>query len=421
MTRTGLASMLKLCLILLSLGVGLGINASRPIDGPQETPNSVEEVALRSQFIELSFLKLAEPIRYLEETEEQRTAWERVAQQCSLVDISDTVDDSCFLELTTYYTNQPIWDYSRMRYYDSFRGVVHLNVRPINSRPRMLSYGYADYAIDQVPLWSDIFDGRLAERKEKLLQVMEDETCMKLGTPESAGIQEDLALECSAREIYKYATYLDACAIAFQRLEVLHAPDETSSTPGVFSKFNMSKYLIESFVHDYELQNLAVKRLQQGYMHSHWVTKQCSSNDLVLLPNPWLPKESQHIQWSNDKDFLNAVDLTHDTLLKIAAKSGDEWAIMSYPLSSRTSSEFNADVRARYPLLMHRHLASTKHAGLSGELQTIERNRHRAKAYLLLEELAGKEVAQEEIDISGLHEEINYVRSGGELKYPFAE
>jgi hypothetical protein len=183
----------------------------------------------------------------------------------------------------------------------------------------------------------------------------------------------------------------------------------------------MSKYLIESFVYDYELRNLAVKMLQQGYLHSQWVTKQCSSNDPLVLPNPWLPKENQHIQWSNGKNFLNAIDLTHDTLLKIAAKSGDEWAIMSYPLSSHTSSEFNSDVRIRYPLLMHRHLGSTRWTGLSGDLPKLERNRHRAKAYLMLEELAGTKIAQEEIDISSLQDEINYVHSGGELKYPFPE
>ena len=119
----------------------------------------------------------------------------------------------------------------------------------------------------------------------------------------------------------------------------------------------------------------------------------------------------------SSQQFFKAVNHTHDVLLKIAAKSGDRWAIMSYPLGIFTSGEFNDDVAARYPLLMHRHLGS-KTGWFRSELTEQEQAQHRAQAYLILERTIGENVANLEYDPITLEDEIKYVFNGGPLNYP---
>ena len=109
---------------------------------------------------------------------------------------------------------------------------------------------------------------------------------------------------------------------------------------------------------------------------------------------------------------MSSIKRTHDVALKIAAKSGDEWAIRSL---SQLSGDLISDVLEKYPLLVHRHLGSDT-GGFSDELEWEELRRHEAKAYLLLKDLAGGEVAQREFDPSRLQEEIDYIRNGGELE-----
>ncbi|MXW06689.1 MAG: hypothetical protein F4Z87_00890 [Gammaproteobacteria bacterium] len=121
--------------------------------------------------------------------------------------------------------------------------------------------------------------------------------------------------------------------------------------------------------------------------------------------------------WNVSRDrMFQQINRTHDTLMKIAAKCGDSWAIQSFPLGIFTSSEFNDYVMERNPLLMHRHLGS--HTGwFRSELTFTERLQHQAKAFLLLEESVGEKNARKEYDPIELEEAIEYVSEGGELKY----
>ena len=355
-----------------------------------------------------------------EDSEMQRAAWETVLERCRPVEAGTVISDSCHVALTTYFSTQPIWAYGELRYFDSFRGLKLLWVRRINERPFLLAYSRADYAIEKVPLLGDIFDGQVNQRLERFGQVLEDEECENLNRRRSTGIKENLAVRCSAREIYKYATYLDVCATGKQRLEALNAIDELSKERDL-TTYDMSVSLTENKIQDFESRTLLLEQLEKGYLHAYWVTEQCNSNRLALVPNPWVSATDQSVQWSTDKNFLRAIRRTHDVALRIAAKGGDAWAIRSFPLSAHNSGEFNEDVREKYPLLIHRHLASYTGSGLSKDLAREERRRHQAKAYLILEDQEGIQVAQKVIDISDLSEEIIYVRGGGELTYPFSE
>lgn len=410
------------------MSLGLTALIAGPIDVCLASPSSGENEKISNLLLHdfshshpshSANLVSADPSWSLKESTEQQVAWKLVLKRCTPVETGNTVERSCFDALSAYYIDQPVWDYSKMHYFDSLRGVTLVEAKYINHRPFVLPYGYEDYAIGKVPLWGDIFDGNVAERQSRYLKVIADDSCLELSTRQHRGMNENLAERCAAREMYKYATYLEACMIAIQRLSSLDATADQNEISGHHSVYDVSVNLIEKHVNVFESRNLAVRRMQKGYLHAHWVTKQCSSNDLILDPNPWLTNQENPVAWSADQKFFLAIAQTHDIALKIAAKSGDEWAIRSFPLNERNSIEFNEDVARKYPLLMHRHLASSASRGLGRQLDSKERMHHKAKAYLMIEELAGSQVAQEEIDISKLREEINFVLNGGKLKYPF--
>lgn len=124
-----------------------------------------------------------------------------------------------------------------------------------------------------------------------------------------------------------------------------------------------------------------------------------------------------HDQFIEDEELILSIQRTDDVALRISAKSGDEWAIRSFPLGIFTGNELVPELLEKYPLLMHRHLGS-RTSGFRSELDWRDQEHHRAKAYLLLEELAGPDLARREFDFSKLQESVDYLRNGGELKYP---
>lgn len=72
---------------------------------------------------------------------------------------------------------------------------------------------------------------------------------------------------------------------------------------------------------------------------------------------------------------------THDNLLKLAARAGDEWALITY-YPGRESAEYLNDLYELKPILVHRHLGATLGFSLTDE----EQLQHRVKAYVMLKE-----------------------------------
>lgn len=380
-----------------------------------QAPLPDEAVKVISGVRKANFSVPPEPLTYYQELEEQKAAWLRAVGQCTPVRPGEILSDECLADLTKYYIDQPVWDYSDIYYYDGIMGFSPLRVGRMNLRYRLLPFNYTDYAMGKFPLWSDLFDGHLKERQERFLQVVADADCMELSSRTSGGIHEEMSERCSARDMYKYAAYLDACAVASQRLKKLSAPNRHTQRFGNSSVYEVSVQVIESRIEDQSSRDLALKRLQKGYLHAYWVSEKCERNGYTLLSrvNP-----ADNNQWSLRHDTngtLDAIERSHDVALTISARSGDEWAIRSYVFGTYTGDELNNQVREKFPLLTHRILAE---GGFGGELTPVERDRHRAKAYLLLMEMAGTSVAQSEYKPDRLAEEIEFVRSGGELKYP---
>ncbi|MCY3541671.1 MAG: hypothetical protein F4X56_05610 [Gammaproteobacteria bacterium] len=365
----------------------------------------------------------ADPTAHIEESEEHQDAWQQALKKCLPINRFEILEDEeCLEALQRYFLNEPVWAYSILHYYDRVEGLKPLPVKLANSRPRILPYSYADFLTKDIPYWRDIFDGNLHRNISRFRQVTREDECMELSKQTSIGIQANLAKQCEARGMFKYATFLEACNVSMQQMLILiNHPD----IGGVFKSESSSGYeaaleVIEKEIEDGAQREIARQRLEKGFLHTIWLRYECEPWGYSLLPDsetPPPPKQPTTMTWNVSRDrMFQQINRTHDTLMKIAAKCGDSWAIQSFPLGIFTSSEFNDYVMERNPLLMHRHLGS--HTGwFRSELTFTERLQHQAKAFLLLEESVGEKNARKEYDPIELEEAIEYVSEGGELKY----
>lgn len=365
-----------------------------------------------------------DPMSHFEESTEHKAVWQLAKQECTPIDLFELfTDQACMEALTEYFLNEPVWAYSQLNYYDPMRGLQPLPIKLINSRPRILPYSYADFQLDDIPHWRDIFDGKVPQRENTYFAVVANPKCKALSERSSVGIQSALAEQCAARELFKYATYLDSCFVALQRESVLI---NIPGFSGILSNETGSAYanmqdIIKEKIEDKTQQERALKRLEKGLLHAVWMRTQCSEHGYVMFPDIEVDESIEipkTLFWQPGMvSMYHSINVTHDIILKIAAKSGDPWAIQSYPLGILTSSEFNVDVQRDHPLLFHRHLGSPT-GWFRSELTEPERAQHQAQAYIMLKESIGAHKASFEYDPSELEEEIKFVTNGRKLKYP---
>lgn len=387
---------------------------------------SAMETSLLDYLNPSDFSVPTDPMSHFAESSEQKAAWQRAKNECTPIDVHEIFDDqTCMEALTDYFLNEPVWAYSQLNYYDRKKGLQLLPIKLMNSRPSILPYSYADLQADEIPRWRDIFDGEINQRARTLLEVSANPKCKVLSERASQGIQHDLAEQCAARELFKYATYLDGCFVAVQRENLLV---NTPSLSGILSNESSSTYAVVQTIIKEKIPNVAQRtsaqnRLEKGLLHAVWMRAQCSENGYAMLPDIEIDetmKFPKSIFWQPDTiKVFQRINGTHDIILKIAAKCGDSWAIQSYPLGIFTSSEFNEDVQNDYPLLFHRHLGSPN-GWFRSELTLEEQAQHRAQAYLMLKATLGAKKASLEYDPTELKEAIEYVTEGRELKYPRA-
>ena len=369
-----------------------------------------------------------DPVHASQISEPQHEAWKKVLEQCVPINSRGELSESCESALAEYFPTEPVWD-NRMYYYQKHTGLQILHPLVfLYDRDNVidLPYSAADF-LDKYPVWSDIFDGNVERRVETFLEVINDPTCTDLMSSKSVGIQENLASQCEAKELFKYAVYLDACSSAMNRHYIL-SDEAPESLPLTFddespTKYDLSLQFIRREIESADDRKIAKRRMEKGYLLAYWTVQQCKSHGYVLMPGltarmPASPSRSKTsdqslLEWDHtwswyDKRLLGR---TYQNTLTIAAKSGHEWAIRTYDLNSVSGQAFRAELQHRYPILVHRWLG--RKTG-----KTELHRRHRAKAYLLLKEKAGEAIAQLEYDSVDLATEIQYVMDGGELSYP---
>lgn len=361
-----------------------------------------------------------EPLTFQDNQELQHTVWKHALKQCERASTKSSPSTECVAALTEYFVNEPVWKYSRLYYYSDPMGLLLTTYNEINRRHFKLPYSYDDYSMEQIPMWGDIFDGRLEQRKALFSKVTQDPQCAKLGSSANVGIQEDRAEQCSARELYKFAAYLDACTASLQRHQVLTSPTRSREDKyKELDRFETSKHVVLENIESATEREMAQEIVKRGLLHGYWVIEQCIEGPLRLKTSQSNTSVlSLEVTWSTttieDEALMRAIKKTHKMALKIAARSGDEWAIRSLP---RLHGQFASDIYNKFPLLVHRHLGFDT-GGISDKLDWNELRRHKAKAYLLLKDLAGPVVAEREFNPSKLQEEIDYILNGGEPGLP---
>lgn len=369
---------------------------------------------------------------FLPITDEHRAAWNRVLEYCLPLNSRDSLGDHCITSLGEYFANEPVWSYNHMFVYQQ-EGWLPLYHDELSQRR---NHSAADFLDTDVPFWRHIFDDQIMQRQELFLRVVKDSKCQEITRNDNEGMQDYWAEHCAVREMYKYATYLSACFDANRRLTELHRVfPEDNPLFGGLNFFEYSFQLLDDFVTDEALKSSAKRSMEKGFLHASWVAVQCNQHGFVLKPGktigsytsteeklPWsIVAWNVTGPWNNDeRKYHWQLYHTHDFTMKVAIKSGDDWAVRSGYLGVSYVAEFSDDLRQRYPLLMHRVIGENPYGfGYGRKFFTWEDSaRHRAKAYLLLVEEAGEEFARSEYDPAELTEEIEYVKSGGLLRSP---
>lgn len=351
---------------------------------------------------------------FLEVSDAQRSAWDRLVKQCTPIDSRKPLSESCLDLAEQYFSKEPVWPYDMMYYYDAIEGWVPISIQELTFK----DYTTADYVNKDVPYWYDVFDGQIEQRQEQFLDVLADSSCFDLASTNKLGIHPTKQEPCAGLELYKYAVYLNACSEAQQRLSFLRRefPQETQN--GKLNTFEISFDKLDEWVPDIPLRNSAKRRIEKGFLHAYWVAEQCDLHGFVLVPGMshlGLKTTKEKMSWELDfNNYFLFVNQTHDIALRIAAKTGDDWANRSRNIGRYLTDEFNEDLLKRYPLLFHREMGMRSGYRFTSQ----ERARHRAKAYLLLVEQAGEKIAKLEYDPTVLKEEIEYVKNGGSLRFP---
>ena len=364
---------------------------------------------------------------FLPVTDEHRAAWDRVIEDCLPLDTRTTLSARCMTSLGEYFPNEPVWSYNYMFVYD-WEGWHTLYFRELSQRRYFTP---ADFLDPDIPYWRDIFDDQIEQRQKLFLRVVNDSVCQKLASHETQGIHDDLAEQCAAREMYQYAAYLSVCFDATKRLTRLQGiVTEPNTEDRALNLFELSFEKLDENVADEALRAAAKRYMEKIYLHAAWVASHCNQHGLVLRPGvtvqgttaPSYTTTDEKLPWLGLKGKKASAlrTRTHEFIMNIAMKSGDDWAIRSGYLGSTIVGDLGEDLLQRYPLLMHRTLGDSSVFGGGYGLYFTEEElaRHRAKAYLLLVEAAGEEFACREYNPETLAKQLQYIEDGGLLKTP---
>ena len=292
---------------------------------------------------------------------------------------NNRIGNECLVKLNGYFSDEPIWNVAGPLFY-----YVDVNIgtslHAINRRSSYLPYNSADYLLDEVPMWSDILDGSVQDRNDVVLGVFRDDVCRALAW--SGGVQPALAERCQARELFKYATHLDACLTGFERNMVLMNPQRSDGR----SVYQNS--IDEILRRDDPDRDRQIAKLAELHMHALWMTGICTSFPATAFDDDLQPMQLGRFGDSDFgiAEFSRTMEKGHDAALGIAARAGDEWAMQSYyaPHPKRDPEYWQAMQRIN-PLLLHRWMASVVGGTF---LSDEQRMWHAVRAYSIERETA---------------------------------
>ncbi|MYD45121.1 MAG: hypothetical protein F4W92_02045 [Gammaproteobacteria bacterium] len=204
---------------------------------------------------------------FLPVTDEHQAAWNRVLEECFPLNTRSSLSDHCMSSLGEYFRNEPVWGYSEMHVY---MGGGWLPLHYIDLDPRR-NYSPANFLDTDVPFWRHIFDDEVDQRQELFLRVINDSKCLEIARRNISGLHDELADSCAAREMYKYAAYLNACVDAENRLYELRGDGSRLIYPSLFSEdvpeingLNYSKRVFDCLKNGYQTRRYGRQRRAVG-------------------------------------------------------------------------------------------------------------------------------------------------------------
>lgn len=295
--------------------------------------------------------------------------------------------EECIIQMDEYFASRPIWNYSTVVNYHKDLSIPR-RIHTLLS-PRVMTYGHTDRTSGDIPVWRDIFDNRFVDRIKVVEQVFADEVCRDL--LESESFQPTLTSRCKTRELFKYATYLDTCLTAMWRAEEWIRMDRDSPSPhGSYMEIvlqslqsNLDQF---NWIGDPTYEQLALQ-FRETMLHVAWMQTQCEflelprfDQDLKLIPSGSENRNLGSVRF----DLVDIFQSGHDAAMRIAALSGDKWALHRYsPQTSKEEIKYWKAIFSAEPLLVHRYLASYR---LTSLLTPEEAHWHAIQVYILAKE-----------------------------------
>lgn len=264
-------------------------------------------------------------------TENSQHPLDRVLEQCadkdSIERVVDELDDRCFSAMDDYFLTQNAWRHTNVDYF-GFAGRREIH-RSIFSGHLPVSWrGKNARLVRNAPRWQDIFDGDETSRADMVLGVFEDQVCAELAF-DTGPLRIDLRERCQARELFKYAAYLDACRTANERYTILN------------SWFSQEQVI-------------------EAKMEATWLVSKCGTVHVAAVDSDLRPfsRENSSDEATPSDEFLEAEKNGYDAALSIAANVGDTWAIHSRRIVlDRENSAYWQSLFELNPALVHRILA----------------------------------------------------------------
>lgn len=278
--------------------------------------------------------------------------------------------ESCMARLDSSFIAEPIWEKARLKHYRFNYRHQHLSV--MNVRDRYVTYSTAAMA-ENAPLWSDVFDGEIETRNQLALQVFNDQECRDLR--DDSVIRPELATRCNSEELIRYSMYIDACATAFSRVQILSSPDLINTETG--EKMTWFEHNLDMVDVNADMDHTSKAEVTEAYLHAAWVSEKC--NRMPITPIV----DSEQLDGSRRtlKEVIELFRINHDVALRIAAKSGNQWAQrMYFPNDLPIMSEYMQSLQNQYPVMAHRLMASDL---MRGVLSVKARVHHAMKAHEL--------------------------------------
>ena len=365
------SGLLTLCLVALPYGV-LSAHPSEETELVESTTSLTGGVQMRTHFdtpgpVAIQSITDSSFYRNYVEKHQSSTVVELDELMSSCNPKNAEVNNQCRVQLGALFHDQPIWDSSQMEHFEYLRGQYLVK---FSLRGRVLPFEYSDYLRHSPPTWGDIFDDQSSRRLRTVLDVLNDDECVELASHD--GIQPERSDRCKSGDLYKWAIHNEACKWGPSRLAFLSSP-RPSAVYGYLTPFEQSIEEINQKVLDPDRRQRILSFQKRSYLLLVWLKVSCDeiSNEILQGETGLGNRDSGELQVLQQEIRYLA--------LRIAAKSGSNWAQTSY-YPDKEGLGYWRDLHNAMPILVHRYISHGY--GFSNE----NRVRHAVQAQLLLED-----------------------------------